>query len=226
VRRALIPISREVVVSEPKTVKGRRVIALDPVTVEVLKAQAQRQLDDHGKWQDAWVDSGLVFTLENGEALDPEDVSRYWRQAVKKAMLPQIRLHDLRHTHATLALQASVHPKVVSGRLGHATVSITLDTYSHAIGATGGGGSADRRAGVRGRLASACREATVAAATIASGRGPSMSPRALARSCIDNRHSVCSRVAGRLERALVHAYVLGATHLVTLLANGLDMHTG
>lgn len=48
-------------------------------------------------------------------------------------MLPKIRLHDLRHTHATLALQAGVHPKVVSERLGHATVSITLDTYSHAI---------------------------------------------------------------------------------------------
>jgi integrase len=77
--------------------------------------------------------AALVFTLENGEALDPEDVSRHWRQAVKKAVLPQIRLHDLRHTHATLALQAGVHPKVVSERLGHATVSITLDTYSHAI---------------------------------------------------------------------------------------------
>ena len=48
-------------------------------------------------------------------------------------MLPTIRLHDLRHTHATLALQADIHPKVVSERLGHATVSITLDTYSHAI---------------------------------------------------------------------------------------------
>ena len=71
--------------------------------------------------------------IENGEPLDPEDVTRYFRQAVKKAMLPKIRLHDLRHTHATLALQAGVHPKVVSERLGHATVSITLDTYSHAI---------------------------------------------------------------------------------------------
>jgi len=54
-------------------------------------------------------------------------------RAVKKALLPLIRLHDLRHTHATLALQAGIHPKVVSERLGHATVSITLDTYSHAI---------------------------------------------------------------------------------------------
>jgi len=133
VRRALIPINRDVVVSEPKTAKGRRVIALDPGTVEVLKAQAARQLDEQTQADDAWVETGLVFTAENGTALDPESVSRYFRQAVKKALLPQIRLHDLRHTHATLALQAGIHPKVVSERLGHATISITLDTYSHAI---------------------------------------------------------------------------------------------
>jgi len=133
VRRALIPINREVVVSEPKTVKGRRVVALDPSTIEVLKAQAARQLDEQDEWDELWVESGLVFTAENGGPLDPESISRYWRQAVKKSMLPPIRLHDLRHTHATLALQAGIHPKVVSERLGHATVSITLDTYSHAM---------------------------------------------------------------------------------------------
>jgi integrase len=55
---------------------------------------------------------------------------------VKKSLLPQIRLHGLRHTHATPALQAGIHPKVVSERLGHATISITLDTHSHAIPAT------------------------------------------------------------------------------------------
>ena len=64
-------------VSEPKTAKGRRVIALDPATVEVLKAQAQRQLDEQSEWDEAWVETGLVFTRENGEAPDPEDVSRY-----------------------------------------------------------------------------------------------------------------------------------------------------
>jgi integrase len=74
-----------------------------------------------------------VFAAEKGAALDPESVTRYFRQAVKRSMPPSIRLHDLRHTHATLALQAGIHPKVVSERLGHATVSITLDTYSHAI---------------------------------------------------------------------------------------------
>ena len=133
VRRALIPSGRDVIVSEPKTIKGRRVIAIDPGTVEVLKGQAARQLEEQKEWDEAWVETGLVFTLENGAALDPESVSRYWRQAVKKSMLPSIRLHDLRHTHATLALQAGIHPKVVSERLGHATISITLDTYSHAI---------------------------------------------------------------------------------------------
>jgi integrase len=133
VRRALIPISRDVVVSEPKTAKGRRAIALDSGTVEVLKAQAARQLDEQTQADEVWIESGLVFTAANGAALDPESVSRYWRQAVKRSMLPSIRLHDLRHTHATLALQAGIHPKVVSERLGHATISITLDTYSHAI---------------------------------------------------------------------------------------------
>jgi integrase len=79
------------------------------------------------------VGSGLVFTRENGAALDPETITRWFRQAVKKSLLRMIRLHDLRHTHATLALQAGIHPKVVSERLGHSTTSITLDIYSHAI---------------------------------------------------------------------------------------------
>ena len=81
VRRALIPTNREVVVSEPKTAKGRRVVALDPVTIEVLKIQAARQLDEQSECDETWVESGLVFTAANGAALDPESVSRYWRQA-------------------------------------------------------------------------------------------------------------------------------------------------
>ena len=132
VRRALVPCGREVLVSEPKTARGRRVVALDPETVEVLKRQAAQQLEVQQAVA-AWAETGLVFTGDDGEAFHPEVVSRCFRKAVKEAMLPEIRLHDLRHTHATLALQAGIHPKVVSERLGHATVSITLDTYSHAI---------------------------------------------------------------------------------------------
>jgi integrase len=133
VRRALIPIGAAVVVSEPKTARGRRSVALDPETVEALKRQAAQQLADQLEKGDAWRETGLVFTKEDGEAWHPEVVSRSFRQAVKRSLLPAIRLHDLRHTHATLALRAGIHPKVVSERLGHATIAITLDTYSHAI---------------------------------------------------------------------------------------------
>jgi len=133
VRRALIPNGAVVVVSEPKTAKGRRSVALDPETVEMLKRQATQQLADQVKKGDAWSDTGLVFTKADGEAWHPEVVSRFFRAAVRRSLLPVIRLHDLRHTHATLALRAGIHPKVVSERLGHATIAITLDTYSHAI---------------------------------------------------------------------------------------------
>ena len=132
VRRSLITEGKTVAVHEPKTARGRRVVALDPQTVEVLKAQAARQLAKRAE-SESWDDTGLVLTNEGGQALHPWLVSRCFRRAVKEAMLPDIRLHDLRHTHATLALQAGIHPKVVSERLGHATVAMTLDIYSHAI---------------------------------------------------------------------------------------------
>ena len=132
VRRALIPNGATVVVSEPKTAKGRRSVALDPETVAVLKRQAAQQLEDQTRAKH-WSETGLVFTKEDGAAWHPEVVSRFFRQAVTRSTLPAIRLHDLRHTHATLALRAGIHPKVVSERLGHATIAITLDTYSHAI---------------------------------------------------------------------------------------------
>jgi integrase len=131
VRRALVPSGREVLVSEPKTARGRRVVALDPETVAVLKAQAARQLKEQRGAR--WTETDLVFTNEEGQALHPWVTSRCFRKAEKEAMLRTIRLHDLRHTHATLALQAGIHPKVVSERLGQATVSIIVDTYSRAI---------------------------------------------------------------------------------------------
>jgi integrase len=133
VRRSLIPLGGEVIVSEPKTAKGRRSIALDAETVEVLKAQAAHQLEEQQAFGAGWTDSGYICTREDGTPYPPEVVSRYFRQAVKAAMLPAISPQVLRHTHATLALRAGIHPKVVSERLGHANISITLDTYSHAI---------------------------------------------------------------------------------------------
>lgn len=72
-----------------------------------------------------------MFTKIDGSPLHPERFSREFDRRIERWALPRIRLHDLRHTWATLALQAGIHPKVVSERLGHANISITLDTYSH-----------------------------------------------------------------------------------------------
>lgn len=123
------------VVREQGTTKtGRaRVVAIDSGTVTVLRRQGQQQLDDAAEWGEACTDGGFIFTRENGEPWHPDRVTKLFDQAVKTAGVSRIRLHDLRHTHATLALQAGIHPKVVSERLGHAQVSMTLDTYSHAI---------------------------------------------------------------------------------------------
>jgi integrase len=74
-----------------------------------------------------------VFTMDDGRSLHPQSVCRAFDRAIGAAKLPRIRLHDLRHTHASLALAAGINPKVISERLGHATVSTSLDTYSHAI---------------------------------------------------------------------------------------------
>ena len=133
VRRSLVTVGHEVVVSEPKTAKGRRSVALDPATVAGLKAWRKHQVAERLAWGPTWTDSDLVFTREDGRPLHPREVTRAFTRHVLAADLPVIRLHDLRHTHATLALAAGVHPKVVQERLGHANIAITLDTYSHAV---------------------------------------------------------------------------------------------
>jgi integrase len=133
VRRALVSAGYVVKTVEPKTKRGRRSMGLADETIIALRAQAALQLDDAAKHGDLWKDTGFVFTTETGEPWHPDRVSKLFDQAVKKAPVPRIRLHDLRHTCATLALQANIHPKVISEMLGHATIAITLDTYSHAI---------------------------------------------------------------------------------------------
>jgi integrase len=119
--------------SEPKTAKGRRNVALDEQTVKALRKQRERQIVERALWGDAYEDADLVFAKENGAELHPDGFSDAFVRHAKAAKLPHIRFHDLRHTHATLALAAGIHPKVVSERLGHASITITLDTYSHAI---------------------------------------------------------------------------------------------
>jgi integrase len=132
IRRALVPMGAEVLISEPKTQRGRRTIALDPATLVVLKAHAARQADEQSA-SDAWSESGYIFTTEDGEPLDPHRISKAFERHLREAALPRIPLHGLRHTYATLALSSGVNPRIVSGRLGHSTVALTLDIYSHVL---------------------------------------------------------------------------------------------
>ena len=123
----------ETLLSTPKTKKGRRLVALDRVTTTVLRRLRLEQKQEHLARGESWDGAGLVFVREDGVPYHPERVSRVFTQKAKKAGLPRIRLHDLRHTYASLALVAGVHPKVISERLGHANIGITLDCYSHCL---------------------------------------------------------------------------------------------
>ena len=94
IRRALVPVDRRLVETEPKTKRGRRLIALDAETVAVLREQATRQLAEQQKLGDAWIDSGRVFTKENGAQFQPERISDLFRRLARAAALPQIPCTD------------------------------------------------------------------------------------------------------------------------------------
>ncbi len=132
VRRSILAVGYRIVHSTTKT--GRTwSVALDPGTAKVLREHRKRQLEHRVAMGAGYEDGDLVFAEEDGSLLHPDRFTRRFARIMKAANLPPIRLHDLRHTHATLALAAGVHPKIVSERLGHSTVSLTFDVYSHAI---------------------------------------------------------------------------------------------
>ena len=133
IRRGLVSVDGKATISSPKTEAGARDVAIDPDTVLALRRQAARQLDDHDRWGDAWQDTGYCFTIENGQPLHPERATKLFREAIEQAKLPRIRLHDLRHTHATLGLEAGIPVKVISQRLGHSSTRITQDVYQHVL---------------------------------------------------------------------------------------------
>lgn len=149
VQRALVSVGYHIQVSETKT--GRtRAVDIDPGTVTALKAWHKVQTAERVKWGKLWTNTGLVFTREDGAGWHPDRVSKMFDEAIlrvqkgqKRAaekrgdkeptILPRIRLHDLRHTHATVALISGEQLKVISSRLGHAQTSMTADTYMHMV---------------------------------------------------------------------------------------------
>jgi integrase len=120
--------------AEPKAEKGRRSILLPPFVIEALKQHRAKQLESKLKAGSAWQDHDYVFCTSIGTHLNPtRDILDQLKASLKKAGLPDIRFHDLRHSSATMLLGMGVHPKIVQEILGHSQISMTMDTYSHVL---------------------------------------------------------------------------------------------
>lgn len=132
--RQLTVVDGDPIVSEPKTKRGVRTISLDDRTAGVLADHRRRQIEERLAAGPVWEDTGLVFTWEDGTLIHPHNPTRWLRETTVELGLPNLGgPHGLRHTYATVALTSGVPVKVVSERLGHANISITLDTYAHVM---------------------------------------------------------------------------------------------
>jgi integrase len=134
VRRTLTVTKNGPVLTTPKTTSSRRSVKLTSKAIEALKHHLDRQLGEIDRVGSLWSENGLIFASEMGEPLNRHNLTRRsFKPLLMRAELPQIRFHDLRHTCATLLLTRNVNPKIVSEMLGHSTIAITLDTYSHVL---------------------------------------------------------------------------------------------
>ena len=130
VRQQAVQLGWDTYEDTPKSDAGDREVALDAGTVAALRTHRRRQMEARRLWGPAWVDSGKVFTREDGSTLHPATITDRFQARAAAAQLPPIRLHDLRHGAASLMLAAGVEPKVVQETLGHASITLTLDTYT------------------------------------------------------------------------------------------------
>ncbi len=119
--------------AEPKTAAGRRAIALSGREKEILREHRAAQGERRLSLGPAWPNNDLVFPRSDGMPENVANLARRWRDLCRRAGVVGLRFHDLRHTSATIALASGVHPKIVQERLGHTTISVTLDTYSHVL---------------------------------------------------------------------------------------------
>lgn len=133
VRQALQQTKEGISFKQPKTAKGRRQIALPSLAVEALIRHKGEQAEQRLILGPRYQYQGLVICEEDGQPLNPRNFSKAFAVFVDRRGLKDVRFHDLRHSHATQLLRQNIHPKVVSERLGHATIGITLDTYSHVL---------------------------------------------------------------------------------------------
>jgi integrase len=134
VRRTLTIIKNGPIFTSLKTTSSRRSVKLNSKATEALKSHLERQLGEIDRIGSLWCENGLILASETGEPLNRHNLTRRsFKPLLKRAELPEIRFHDLRHTCATLLLTRNVNPKIVSEMLGHSSIAITLDTYSHVL---------------------------------------------------------------------------------------------
>jgi integrase len=133
VRATLQSTRGGLVFEQPKTARSRRAVALPAFLAPFLRRHRREHESARSRRGASWQESDLVVSRGDGSPVHPDSLSSAWRRLLRKHRLPPVRFHDLRHAHATLMLLQGVHPKVVSERLGHASVGITLDTYSHVL---------------------------------------------------------------------------------------------
>jgi len=132
VRGTLQRTSDGLAIAEPKTASSRRQVVLTTQAIGQLRRHWVAQAQERLRLGAAWEDTGLVFANEIGRPVEAGNVvNRHFLPALRRADLPRIRFHDLRHTAATLLLSEGIHPKIVSEMLGHSQIAVTLDLYSH-----------------------------------------------------------------------------------------------
>ena len=117
----------------PKTERSRRQVPLPSVTLDLLKEHKKKQNEERLRLGPIYQNNNLVFPRPDGSTMPPDSFSTNFAAFIRRSGLKHIRFHDLRHSHATQLLLQGVHPKIVSERLGHSNISITLDTYSHVL---------------------------------------------------------------------------------------------
>lgn len=121
------------VLAETKTRRSRRTIALPVMTADVLRRQRSQQINQRRAAGREWYNGDFVFTASSGRPLDSRNVGRMFRRVLRKARLPRMRFHDLRHSCASLLLAQGIAPRVVMETLGHSRISVTMDTYTHVM---------------------------------------------------------------------------------------------
>ncbi|MCP4383427.1 MAG: site-specific integrase [Hyphomicrobiales bacterium] len=132
VNQQVVSVEYELIEADLKTASSRRTIDLDEQTIAMLRRHRRHQLEDRMATGQRG-DDGFVFAKPDGTPVHPDLISQTFQRFMTQSDLPTIRLHDLRHTHATILLQQNIHPKVVSERLGHSSIAFTMTVYQHVM---------------------------------------------------------------------------------------------